>query len=241
MRRRILGSLGVGLPLAALLAACASPGTELDLTAHLAPESAAGDFKLFAVADGTERRLETLRVEPRTEGRYEVGEFRLDGKPVGGTEAVVLPGRELAVLVSRSGPLTVSWKPPGLVRPLRVSVGGTHKARARGHAEEHGSYVGPATEWARGTLMGFGPCETPVAAYPDAARFEESITFRVEDEARRRTLEVQVEGEACYAPGLGLVAATERVRTFVNGSLLRDSGEVYWYLVSGTILGVAIP
>jgi len=234
--------VALSVPLAALLlAACATSGDEIDLTAHLVPESAVGDFKLFAVDDGTERRFETVLVEPYAEGRYEAEEFRVDGKPVGGVAGVALPGRERAVLVSTAGGLTVSWEPPGLVQPLRVPVGRTLKARASGRAEENGLHIGSAARWITTTLIGFGLCETPVASYPDAARFEESTTFRVEDEYRHRKLEVQVEGKACYAPGLGLVAATERTRTWVDGVLRSDTGEVHSHLVSGTILGVPIP
>jgi hypothetical protein len=233
----------LSLPLAALLlAGCATTSAvEHDLSAHLAPESAAGDFKVFAVDDGTQRRLETVRVVPRPEGRYEEEVFRLNGTIFGGGEGIARAGRERVVLVSRAATLSVTWDPPGLVRPLRIPIGRTLKASAKGRAEEQGLRIGSAVMRTAATLVEVGPCETGVASYPDAARFEERTTFRVRDKVRHRKLEVEVEGEACYARGLGLVATTERTRTFVDGALRADTGERRTHLVSGTILGVPIP
>lgn len=225
-----------------LLAGCLTPAVKVDLTAHLAPVSAVGDFKVFAVDDGTERRIETVRVEPYAEGRYEAVTYSVAGRQIGGSAGVVLPGRDGAILTtSLSGGLEISWESPGLVRSLSIPPGRTLKARADGPALLNGVRMGSATVWSAATLLGFDLCETPAASYPDSARFEESQTLRVRDKVNHRKIEIRVEGTACYAAGRGLVASTERRRTYVDGSLREDTGDVHTHLVSGTILGVPIP
>jgi len=224
-----------------LLAPPASAGAKLDLTEYLAPASVVGDFKTFSVDNGDERRFETVEVQILPQGRFEVTEFRSNGELIGGSAGIVVPGRKSVSTGLASGPVLIRWKPPGVRRPHRVAPGRLVKARGGGRAEVNGVKIGSASLRASALLVGFEERVTPPATYPDAARFEETSALRVKDRVMGRLIEVEVEATSWYAPGLGLVALRERTRTFVDGVLEEDTGDLTMHLVEGTIEGVPIP
>lgn len=229
------------LLVALLLAPPASAGSKLDLTEYLAPASVVGDFKTFAIDNGDERRFETVEVQLLPQGRFEVTEFRLNDELIGASAGILVPGRKLVSTGLVSGPVLIRWKPPGLRRPLRVAAGRLVKARGAGRAEVNGVKIGPASIRASALLVGFEELVTPTATYPDAARIEETSLLRIKDRAMGRLIEARFEGTSWYAAGVGLVALQERTRTFVDGVLEDDTGDLFMHLVEGTIEGVPIP
>jgi hypothetical protein len=208
-----------------LLAPPASAGAKLDLTEYLAPASVVGDFKTVAVDNGDERRVETVEVQFLPQGRFEVTEFQLNGEIIGATAGIVIPGRKLVSTGLVSGAVLIRWKPPGVRRPLRVAPGRLVKTRGAGRAEVNGVKIGTASIRASALLVGF----------------EETSSIRLKDRVMGRLIEVEADATAWYAPGLGIVATRERMRTFVDGVLEEDTGDQEMYVVEGTIGGLPFP
>jgi hypothetical protein len=228
-------------PILTLLLALPAAGEKIDLTGYLTVFPVLGDFKVYAVDNGDERREEIVDVEGTATRWAELIEQRLNGAVIGGGAGLVVAGRKSAILTVSTQGLDLLFAKPGLKFPLRMALGRTKRIAAQGRAELNGNRIGGVRWNVERLFVGFEAKDTPLQSYPDTARIQTSGTLRVKNRATRQVVEMQVTTTSWSAPGLGLVASEERSLTYVNGALTEDTGPLVIHLVSGQIGGIAFP
>ena len=229
----VASPLGVG-PLPASAADAA-----VDLTSCLAPETIAGDKKVFRTSQGNDLTETVVGVsdwQGRT-GWTATVEAKLAAHAPTVRETFVKPGKVLFLGDLAVADLTIEVGEPESWFPLKAVVGRAYTAEVRGRALRDGDKVGTARVSGAWQVVGFEPLTTPSRSYTDTVHIAAARTIEVKDRKADRTLAQESDVEMWCVDGVGIVAASYAFRFFENGELVGEVNDLDSWLLSATVDG----
>jgi hypothetical protein len=206
-----------------LVAAPSGAGTKLDLSPYVAVLGSPGDYAVYALSTGGQRKTTLLAVEPWKKGWREVSETVWTGTDRDGgvtREAYLIPGKRVLLgnEIPHDGEFAFFKKKPSKGLKLLTKPGKAQKLKSKARLLLSGVEVAKARWTGAWVDDGFETVTTPAGMFPDALRAQVSETTRIAN----RFQEVVVFSEATvwYAAGFGRVRTEEREEVYENGRLV---------------------
>jgi hypothetical protein len=240
---RSLAAIRLELVLVLLVAFSSAPAAaqKFDLGPYFGPLPEVGDFKVFELSTGGTETQEVLAVVPEKEGFRITTQTTETGLDPTFEETLVIPGKATFLCDLDSADLSLDLKKPVAVSRFKVKPGKPNKIRGSGRAVFDGAPIGNLALSGSWIFAGLEPLDTPAASYPDTAVIEGVLTITLKVRVFGDVLRVREESVSWQTPEIGEVATHYRITSWLNGTLVEDTGWTDEWLIDGSLGGEPIP
>jgi len=240
-RRRAVSRFEIAVILLLAFSSAPAAAQKFDLSPYFGPLPTVGDFKVFELSTGGTRTDEVVAVVPEKNGLRITSRVTETGLDPTLEEIFVIPGKTTFLGELYSGDLFIDFEKPAAISKSKAKPGKPNKIRGSGRAFFEGTLIGSAVFSGSWVFAGLEPLDTPAASYPDTAVIEVVLTLTVKSRFNGSVLRVKEESVSWQAPDIGEVATHQRITSWVDGTLVEDTGWTDEWLIDGSLAGEPIP